>query len=468
MDSTEHFRRFRIIAIIYLCLGAFSLLSGTAALFAGTEANQELYLGLVVVGAIMTVCAIGAYNASRSAFILLLLLMGSGPFVGGWAVGTVVITALHAGALAFGTWHAFAYWRAQKPQGLPVRGNGVLRWAVAGLMAPVCLGLVVLMVWHQNSEIDVEMVAGSDIPPAHLDWMIEQKFLFRSELPIYFYSDAIASIREDGNLLTDKFVGGWHVDDDGELVSSWVALGEVCRVEQRTEGDWLTPAYYVFYEAGETDPSAEIFLPVSQNAPARFLERFNRLNSRHQDREVADACRENRAIDWSRVAANNGIHDRVVPGDAVTKSQRHWLLGEQYLLPEETISLFYSYGTYSIAKGGSMLTDRFFGGWLETHGQRDSQWFRLGEICSLTEADPTDEDEAPSSVSYTATDAEENWLTFVLSTKDNGHLRMIDSVLTANLDAQTEAQLAACQAKRTVTASSAPGGGTSAVSSEAE
>ena len=268
-------------------------------------------------------------------------------------------------------------------------------------------------------------------------------------------------------MLTDKFVGGWHVDDDGELVSSWVALGEVCRVEQRTEGDWLTPAYYVFYEAGETDPSAEVFLPVSQNAPARFLERFNRLNSRHQDQEVADACRENRAIDWSRVAANNGIHDRVVPGDAVTKSQRHWLLGEQYLLPEETISLFYSYGTYSIAKGGSMLTDRFFGGWLETHGQRDSQWFRLGEICSLTEADPSDDDEAQSSVSYTATDAEENWLTFVLSTKDNGHLRMIESVRTANLDAQTEAQLAACQAKRTVTAS-APGGGTSAASSEAE
>lgn len=274
-----------------------------------------------------------------------------------------------------------------------------------------------------------------------MQWLSEEEFLFEGEKPLYFYMDGVFSIDEGGSLLTDQYVGGWW-QEHNQVQSSWVKLGEICKVEQRTEGSWWEDAVYRVHGPG-SETWVELWLSVEGNVHTHFISRMKSINNRLMTPEVQKFCDEGRPIDWQEIAAMNGISSEIVGSENVSETQQSWLREQEYLMEDETILHFYSYGHYSIEEGGGLLTDLYIGGWYTRDGELGAWWGELGKICSITRLEDS---VGETRVLYKIVASDKGGLELSLPKSGERVDQMIAQTLALNEAAMTDEDKTACAA----------------------
>lgn len=449
MDNTEdqlvkYRRRMRGIAtffIIIFAIGGLGILALTVT-DARPYSDADLFgRGLMVFGGIFG--ALAAWHSSRIGALSVVLLQIATPIMG--IIGAVELSAvdwlrsiIYLALAIVMLISAVRYVSLNVDQNLETAGNQLVRWvgkSVSGaVLAFLGFGIAVIV-----NDSTVQVLKGSEISEQHLEWLVEQKFLLPDEKPLYFYIDGVFSIEEGGSLLTNKYVGVWW-KEEGELTSLWTKLGEICEVEVRTEGSWMEDAIYRVHSPGP-DQWLELWLSVEGEQHKRFVSRMKAINSRNMTPAVQMFCDENRPIDWEEVAAKNGISSDIVGLDQVTDAQQAWLEEKEFLLEDETIVNFYSYGIYAIDEGGALLTDQYFGGWHTKDGNLDSWWAELGSICSIERKDDT---VGPSRVLYHVLSSDESWFDLSLPKSSERVGDFIQQTLALNQGAITDAHQTAC------------------------
>ena len=270
--------------------------------------------------------------------------------------------------------------------------------------------------------------------------MREQDLLYANETPLLFYSAAGDVIAEDGNILTDRYLGSWWNDEDGELASDWIRLGTVCDIEKTSE-----EAGILVYDISraESEDILTLWLPDEDRLSATFIARLKYLNARHTNEELKAACAEDRPVDWKQVARLNGIPSGIVEGDDIDISLRQWLFGNNFLLPQEKPVWLHSTAIYAYAETGTLMTETHFGGWEEEDGVLNSVWFKHGEICAV---EPVEQEEAGSGTLYRAYGpGDETWVQFSLPDSDPTSDARVQELKALTAQYRTEAHAEACE-----------------------
>ena len=157
--------------------------------------------------------------------------------------------------------------------------------------------------------------------------------------------------------------------------------------------------------------------------------------------EIQKFCSENRPIDWVEIASMNGISSDIVGAEKVNDRQREWLKSNNYLVDDENILKFYSYGVYSIEEGGALLTDLYFGGWYIEEGNLGGWWSELGSICSITRKDDS---EGTTRVLYDVLASDGRGIELSLPKSGERANELIQQTLFLNEAAATEEHRTAC------------------------
>lgn len=451
LDKTDdqlvkHRRRMRGIATFFMVvfaiggLGVLVLISADA----GPYSDADLFgRVLMVIGGVFG--ALAAWHGSRIGAMCVVLLQLVTPVMG--LIGGVELSALdwlrslvYVGLAIVMTISAIRYVSASIDRNQEIGGKAVFRWVGKSVNGAILafLGFGIAAIANDTT---IEVLKGSEISEEHLEWLVEQKFLLADEKPLYFYLDGVFSIEDGGSLLTNKYVGAWW-KENGELNSMWTKLGEICEVEVRSEGSWVEDAVYRVHSAGP-DSWLELWLSIEGDQHKQFISRMKTINNRNMTPEVQSFCDENRAIDWVEIATMNGISSDIVGADEVSEAQRDWLKANNYLVEDEIILKFFSYGIYSIEDGGTLLTDQYFGGWYKQDGELGGWWGELGSICSITRKDSS---AGKTRVLYDVLASDEGGLDLSLPVSGEGVEDLIRQTLSLNEAAATEAHREACAA----------------------
>ena len=88
--------------------------------------------------------------------------------------------------------------------------------SLVGLIGIVLVALLAVGVLMTTGHVpDTAAVAGDQLPPPTLDFLREEGIVEEDEEVLFFYSGGFLSLREDGNLFTDRRVISYWEDDDG-------------------------------------------------------------------------------------------------------------------------------------------------------------------------------------------------------------------------------------------------------------
>ena len=448
MDRNEHLKRFRGAALFLLVMIVFTM--GVSGLVMGSEdAGRALNsrYALIFAGTLL-VPALMAWNGS---------LLGAGALFGLlfiWALGNAIVSFTGGGIgwpfirsflyLGVSGWlfrELYLYRRKSRAEGEPIGGSATIRWGGKGIVAAagglVVFGLTAPMLEPAQSPV----LTARQIPLDLYYWMYDNDILGTDERVFLFSRDTGKPYSESGNLLTNQYVGSWW-QEDGKLETGWIRLGEICRVEKtRTESD-VQENLYTLHTFGE-DSWLRILLPKRDGGEDVFLARMNYLNDQKMHHEVRSACDEDRMPDWDEIAASNGIQPNIIGPKDMRREHISWLRHNDYLTTKERLLKFYSHGHYSIATGGLLLTDQYFGGWSKDTDGLESWWFKFGEICSVKKEKPATKKRGPR---YRVISVDDNWFQFNLPNANNQDEKFIALLNKLNQEARTDEQEAACTA----------------------
>ncbi len=459
MEEVDRFRkRVRSYAGFFMVVGVLQIVMGAAGYLRADYLTVYEEIFYWISGAFFVAGAIMAWNGARSGaiFILLWIIL---LFVNLLSTDEVTLVSLFR-ILAYLTLsilmcvNAFRHWRAARKTGaMPVRGAAWLRWAGLAIVLPVgalCVSLLAYSLMPQS--VSVAILSGEDIPDDQLAWMRNQEFLYSGETPLLFYSHGLASIAEDGNLLTDRFVGSWSTDADGNLGSAWASLGTICEVAQtQVAGVFGIKAYSI--EAVGLEEPFDIWLPVGDPLHESFLQRLDYLNDHNGNAELKAACAEDRAVNWDEVSRQNGLPLGYVDGADLKSSTLNWLRGAKFLTTDETPLWMLTHARFRLEEDGMLMTDMYFGGWEEEAGGLDAIWFEHGALCSIEEIE-ADSDEADIGYKL-AGPGEHRTFKIMLPRADEDTPRKIAELREFTDRYQTEAHKTACETGIDPTGSSA-------------
>lgn len=446
---TEYHRKWmRGIAVFFLAISFVELIIGLATwLTAGRGASDGALLTALAQPMLVFIFAGMMWHGGRLGTLLLVItfLTLSGLAIGNTPGGKLFLLirlGIYASIAIYGLWHTHRYHAECLIDDAPIGGYPAVRWG--GFMVMILpLGIAGTGVAMTQGKVSTAVLPAYEIDAKHYAWMTEQNFLLADERVQYFYSEGLFSISEGGNLLTNRYVGSWWRDEENALTSYWLPIGEVCKVETIDVGGPYRDGVYNIHGAGE-DNWVQIWLSTEDEGHTAFLSRLNYLNKRNQHPFVRNACDEGIDIDREGLALANGIEPGIVSGDLVEQDQRDWLSAQRYLRADETIISFYSYGTYDIDTGGSMLTDKYFGGWYQSQGQAYSAWAELGEICSIEQVQVGDL-EAGEDAKYKITYGEDSWYTAQLSSLAGADEALIQDLTNRNEAHKTDNVREACK-----------------------
>lgn len=438
-------RRMRGSATFFIVVSVIGALGAGILLAVGDDRfNADDLFGRVVLAVGLISAGLAAWNGSRlaSTGLVLLLLITPLTALAGFidiSPSEWVRSVLYTALAVFMTLGAFRYCSLSKAANHPIGGLVWLRWTGTLVTSAVVLflgfGISVLLIGTPTA-----VVRGADISEEQLEWLVEKGFLYGGEKPLYLYLDGAFSIVDGGSLLTDEYVGGWW-QHEGELDATWIPLGQVCEVKTVQEGSYFEDAIYSVHTPGD-ELWVQLWLSIEGDLHKRFISRMKTINNRKMRPEVKRFCEENRPIDWAEIAASNGISADIVRDEGVTDPQRAWLVEQKYLLENEQILNFYSYGKFAIEEGGTLLTDKYFGGWYQSNGELGSRWLALGDLCGITS--PEDITEGRNAV-YAVTGPNESGLDLSLPTTDNQAEALVQRVLDLNAAKATDQSRSACE-----------------------
>lgn len=446
VDADTLRKRLRRYAGLFFVLGVLQACIGVLTFYDQTDYASEQAIGLCLSGVFLATAAIMAWNGSRFASLAILV----------WIIVDLAYMVAADGILAPGivqriiylllalmmSVHSFRHWSvAHKSSEGRVRGWAWTRWAGLMVLLPIAaLTAYGLTLPAQPVSESGGVLSGRDIPSHHLSWMREQDLLYANETPLLFYSAAGDVIAEDGNILTDRYLGSWWNDEDGELASDWIRLGTACEIKKTSE-----EAGILVYDISraESEDILTLWLPDEDRLSATFIARLKYLNARHTNEELTAACAEDRPVDWKQVARLNGIPSGIVEGDDIDISLRQWLFGNNFLLPQETPLWLHSTAIYAYAETGTLMTETHFGGWEEEDGVLNSVWFKHGEICAV---EPVEQEEAGSGTLYRAYGpGDETWVQFSMPDSDPTSDARVKELKALTAQYRTEAHAEACE-----------------------
>ena len=138
------------------------------------------------------------------------------------------------------------------------------------------VGVVVVALYGFSFLIDTGVVPSdrvqthSEIADKHMDVLLTEGIIDRSEQIEHFYSEGLLSVREGGSVLTDRRVIAYSEDEDDELWIFEFAFDEIVSIEQVQEGTMFDYAVYLVNGEGE-DNYLELWLPHENGDAARFV-----------------------------------------------------------------------------------------------------------------------------------------------------------------------------------------------------
>jgi hypothetical protein len=108
---------------------------------------------------------------------------------------------------------------------LPVRKKpglfAYLFWHAMGVLVFIAVALGVL--FSTSVFVPYGVVPGSDLGERTLEFLRSEGLIGEEETPVYFYSDGLFSIREEGNLFTDRAAISYWWDSDNDTVGYIIA-----------------------------------------------------------------------------------------------------------------------------------------------------------------------------------------------------------------------------------------------------
>jgi len=446
MERTEHLKRFRGAALFLLVIHAFALATGGVQLLSGNSGGVFDGGSMVAAALIIIVPALMVWNGSVLGAFVLILLWGSELIISlvdgsqfGWSQ---IRSVLYLGLSVWLLRELILYRRKSRRDDVPIGGSAIVRWGGIGVVG-VMAGLFALGLAHTfvSSSPAKGLLTARQIPGEQYRWMYDNDILGNAERVFYYSSDIGKDYADGGKVLTDQFVGGWWRKDDGKLDSGWIKLGEICKVEETQTLDDVEETLYTIYTHGD-DSWLRILLPKEDRADREFLARMNYLNDQKMHREVRSACDQNRDPNWDEIAAANGIERDIVGPEDVDADHLTWLRHNEFLTHKETVLKFYSSGNYSIASGGLLLTDAYFGGWAEDTDGLQGWWFRLGKICSIKKKKNATKTNGP----VYKVESVDNWFQFNIPDDGGQDLAFINLIEAMNAEARTTETGAACEA----------------------
>jgi hypothetical protein len=233
-----------IAAAFTLLLLAVALSAGATEGLLGLFNDASIFFDVLV----MALCGIGMLRKSRAAAITALvyalvsrlyLTLETGEVSG---IGVSLIFFYFYGKAIQGAYVFHRIERAENPDYRPSR-----KWAY-WLGVPVGALFALLMVAGLLTMTGVlpptVVQSGEELAGAYRTELVDIGIIDADEEIMFFYSDAAASIADAGNVLTDRRVIRYFVDEGGELVIYELFLDEIGSVRLEEPGDFLGDSVY--------------------------------------------------------------------------------------------------------------------------------------------------------------------------------------------------------------------------------
>jgi len=264
-------------AIAALISGVVTLAIFVYALSANAEGTLGLWNdpALVVDIVIIFACAFGMFRQSRAAAITMTvywviskayIFLETGALTG--PLMSVIFLYFFAKAIQ-GT---FAYHKIRKVEDPSYRAAP--RWyyfvgvpTIALLFLIVALGLLTMTDYVPSTNV----LSGSDVSIKDKDALIASGVLYMDDEIELFYSYGFLSVLEGGNILTDRAVITYFVDENDELAIYEFEFDQIESVELYEEGNYLTDSIYKINSFGE-DNWFTVELSTEEGGDVRFVE----------------------------------------------------------------------------------------------------------------------------------------------------------------------------------------------------
>jgi hypothetical protein len=220
-------------------------------------------------------CAVGMLRNSRAAaitaFVYFILAKAMIALETG-AVGGIVAGLFFLYFFGKAIQGTFAYHRIRKAEDENYRAAP--RWTYfVGIPALVLMftlmgfGLLTMT----DAVPSTEVLRGAEVAADDVQLLIDNEVLFADENIEYFYSYGLMSVLEGGNILSDRAVITWYIDEFDELQIYEMTFGEIAGVFRLDEGGAMTDALYKV-SSGDEDNWLVIELSTEKGGDKAFVE----------------------------------------------------------------------------------------------------------------------------------------------------------------------------------------------------
>jgi len=159
------------------------------------------------------------------------------------------------------------------------------KWGLGcGILTAICVGLlfgglVLLGLFIEAGVLpDTLVQRGDEVSDRHAETLKEIGALGPDEELLYFYSSGFLSIKEDGNLLTDKRVVSYETWE-GEFELASIPLEEITNIVVEVEGNTWEDAEIRVESASE---DLHLFLSVEEGRDKEFLKALHAKWEEHR------------------------------------------------------------------------------------------------------------------------------------------------------------------------------------------
>lgn len=173
-------------------------------------------------------------------------------------------------------WGTFSYHRIRKetdPEYRPVRGAMYFLWGAVIAIAVIFAGLMVLGTLGPSTTV----LTGAELDRSDLDLLRAEGIVEQDERIVLYYSAGLLSIREDGNMLTDRRLISYE-ESDGQIVVYAASLAEIESISIAEKGDFLSDSLLLITLRDGT--SFYLFMSTENDGDNRFLEEVEKRISR--------------------------------------------------------------------------------------------------------------------------------------------------------------------------------------------
>ena len=267
-------------AIAALISGGFTLALFVFATATDAEGNFGLWNDPLIVLdiVIIFVCAIGMFRRSRAAAISMTIYWILGKiymFLETGAATGMLLSVVFLYYFAKAIQGTFAYHRIMKAEDPDYRAAP--RWYYFVGIPIISLFFLLFLIGTLSMTDYIpstEVVAGSNVSLEDRDALVTSGALYDDETIELFYSYGLLSVLEGGNILTDRAVVTYYVDENDQFIVYEYEFNQIESVQLYSEGDFLNDAIYKINSFGE-DNWFTIELSVEAGGDVRFIELLN-------------------------------------------------------------------------------------------------------------------------------------------------------------------------------------------------